>query len=111
MTIVLRRLLTLCLAAVFLLGATVQMLPSSAAMADTGGSGKTAGCTEPEAPSGKQMPNCIDRFGCLVVQALPIWPALLAVPFQWISVAYVFGAAPLLGLSLKPELSPPILAS
>jgi hypothetical protein len=108
---VVRRLLMLCLAAAFFVGATVQMLPPNAAMADPGRGDKMAGCTGPEAPPVKQMPNCIDRYGCLVVQALPVAPTLPAVPFRWISVAYAFGAAPLLGLSIKPELSPPILAS
>ena len=80
-------------------------------MADTGHSDQMAGCNESQAPPVKHMPNCVDHYGCLTVQALPTSPTLLAVPFQWISVAYSIGAAPLLGLSIKPELSPPILAS
>lgn len=111
MPTVVRRFLTLCLATALLVGATVQILPWSAAIADTGHSDQMAGCTEPQAPPVKHMPNCIDHYGCLTVQALPTSPARLVVPFQWISVAYVVGATPLLGLSVKPELTPPILAA
>jgi hypothetical protein len=108
----LRRFLTLCLVAAFFVGATVQILPWNAAMADPmGHSDEMAGCADHAPAPVKHMPNCIDHYGCLAVQALPTSPTLLAVPFQWISVAYSVRAAPLLGLSVKPELTPPILAS
>jgi hypothetical protein len=100
------------LAAALVVGATVQILPWSLAMADTmGHRDDMAGCADHAPAPVKHMPNCIDHYGCLTVQALPTSPALLAVPFQWVSVAYAIGATPLLGLSIKPELSPPILAS
>lgn len=107
---VLKRFLTLCLAAALVVGATVQILPWSAAMADTMGH-DMAGCADHAPPPVKHMPNCIDHYGCLTVQTLPISTALLATPFQWISVAYVTGATPMLGRSIEPELSPPILVS
>jgi hypothetical protein len=111
MVIVLRRLLTFCLAATFFVGATVQILPFASAMADTVvHTDKMAGCDH-DAPPVKQMPNCIDHYGCLTVQALPASPASIPVPVQWVSVAYVFGATPLLSLSVKPELTPPIPAA
>jgi hypothetical protein len=112
MVLALRRFLTLCLVATFTVGATVQILPWKAAMADTmGHSDDMASCAEHQAPPVKDMPNCIDHYGCLTVQALPTSTALLAVPYQWISVAYVFGAIPMLSLSIEPELTPPIRAS
>jgi len=111
MAMALRRFLTLCLAAALLVGATVQILPWNAAMAGTGHSDQMAGCAEHQAPPVKHMPNCIDHYGCLTVQALPTSPAMLAVPYQWMSVAYITGATPMLGLSIEPELSPPILVS
>ena len=108
----LRRFLTLCLAATFFVGATVQILPWNPAMADTmGHTDDMAGCADHAPVPVKHMPNCIDHYGCLTVQALPTSPALLVLPFQWVSVAYNVGAAPLLGLSIKPELTPPIVAS
>jgi hypothetical protein len=101
----------MCLAATFFVGATVQILPWKAAMADPmGRSDEMAGCADHAPAPVKQMPNCIDHYGCLTVQALPTTPALLAEPFQWAAVAYEFGTAPLLGLSVKPELFPPITA-
>ena len=112
MATALRRFLTLFLAATFCVGATVQILPWNAAKADTmGHSDDMAGCADHAPAPVKHMPNCIDHYGCLAVQALPTSPTLLAVPFRWVSVAYSVGAAPLLGLSIKPELTPPILAS
>jgi hypothetical protein len=54
------------------------------------------------------MPNCIDNLGCLVVQAVPASPTTVAVPFRWTAVAYSLGTASLIGLSVEPELSPPI---
>jgi hypothetical protein len=112
MATVVRRFLTLCLATALIVGATVQILPWNPAMADTmGHSDDMAGCADHAPAPVKRMPNCIDHYGCLTVQALPTSPAMLAVPFQWVSVAYSVGAALLLGLSIKPELTPPILAS
>jgi hypothetical protein len=117
-TTVLRRLLTLCLAAAFFVGATVQVLPSSMALADVGGhgnkmancNGQMSDCGDPSTPPAKHMPNCIDHFGCLTVPALATSPTALPTPFRWTSVAYVSGASSLLGQSVEPELSPPILA-
>lgn len=52
MAMVLRQLLTLCLAAAFFVGATVQLLPSSTALADVGVPGdKMAGCDGPATAS------------------------------------------------------------
>jgi hypothetical protein len=110
MAMALRRFLTLCLAAALLVGATVQVLPWNAAMADTGHSDQMAGCTEPQAPPVKHMPNCIDHYGCLTVQALPTAPTALSMPFQWAPIAYIADATSLVGRSVEPELSPPILA-
>jgi hypothetical protein len=109
MATILRRLLSICLAATFFVGATVQVLPSSMAMADTSAHADMGGgCDQPKPPCPDRGPNCIDHFGCLSVPALLIFPTALQTPFQWAAVAYEFGTAPLLGLSLKPELFPPI---
>lgn len=115
----------LALAAAFFVGATVQLLPSSTALADVGSHhDKMAGCDGPAAapakpmadcdgpgmPPTKPMPNCIDHFGCLAVPALTTAPTSLSKPVQWASVAYTSGATSLIGRSVEPELSPPILA-
>jgi hypothetical protein len=112
MSTVLRQLLSICLAATFLVVATVQVLPSSMAMADMSARADIGGgCDQPKPPCPDRGPNCIDHFGCLSVPALPISPTALPMPFQWAAVAYEFGTAPLLGLSVKPELFPPIHAA
>jgi hypothetical protein len=125
MATVLRRLLTLFLAAAFFVGATVQVLPSSAALADVGiHSDKMAGrdgasaaplkpvadCDGPGVPPAKPMANCIDHFGCLTVPALATAPTAPPTPFRWVSITYISGATSLIGRSVEPELSPPILA-
>ena len=119
MATVLRRLLTICLAATFLVGATVQLLPSSGALADLGSRAadkmadcnhQMSDCGDPSAPPAKHMPNCIDHVGCLTVPVLEASPTAVPMPFRWTSVAYISGAASLLGQSVQPELSPPILA-
>jgi hypothetical protein len=123
MATVLRRLLTLVLAAAFFVSATVRLLPSSTVLADMGvHSSKTAGCDGPPAvkpmadrdgpgmPPAKPMANCIDHFGCLTVPALATAPTALPMPFRWASIAYMSGAPSLVGRSIEPELSPPILA-
>jgi len=45
------------------------------------------------------------------VSALPVSPASVAVAFEWQSLDYDFAAVSLSGISLKPELSPPIVAA
>jgi hypothetical protein len=123
MAMVLRQLLTLFLATAFFAGATVQLLPSTTALADLGvHSDKMAGCDGPSVvkpmadcdgpvmPPAKPMSNCIGHFGCLTVPALATAPTALPTPFRWASIAYIPGATSLVGRSVEPELSPPILA-
>jgi hypothetical protein len=109
---VLKRLLTLCVALAFLVGVTAQLMPSSMAETQMTVSAEMAGgCASPQAPCTGHMPNCIDHLGCVTVSALPTSPASIAVAFEWTSLDY--GSAPesLTGISVKPELSPPILAA
>ena len=112
MAAVMKNLLTLCLALAFLAGATVQLVPSGMAATQMGERADMAGsCAGQEPPGTGQMPTCIDHIGCLTVSALPASPLSPAIPFRWTSVAYRFSATPLCGISVKPELSPPILAA
>jgi hypothetical protein len=116
MSLMLRRLLTICLAATFFVGATVHILRPSTAMADAGAQTDKMGdcdhemaeCCQP-ARSTKHLPNCFGHLGCLTVPALAVSPSALPMPFDWTSVAYVSRASSLLGQSVEPELSPPIL--
>jgi hypothetical protein len=105
-----KRLLTVCLALAFFVGATVQMLPSSMTTEEislrTGVAGGGAG---PQPPCGDHMPNCVDHVGCITVSALPASPGSEAVAFEWTPLDYDLASESLSGISLKPELSPPIL--
>jgi hypothetical protein len=112
MATLMKRLLTCCLALAFLVGATAQLVPSGMAMAEMGAhADMTGGCAAPDMPRAGHTANCIDHLGCLAIPALPTSPASLAIPFRWTSVAYHFLATPLSGISVEPELSPPILAA
>jgi len=45
------------------------------------------------------------------VSALPTSPTAIAAAFEWTSLGYVLMPESLAGISVKPELSPPILAA
>ena len=107
-----KRLLTVFLALAFILGAAVQVLPSSMAIGDMGVHTDMAdGCAGPQPPCTGHMPNCVDHVGCVTVFALPASPISVAVAFEWVSLDYDRAPESLAGISVKPELSPPILAA
>ncbi len=112
MVAVLKRLLTLCLALAFLVGVTAQLMPLSMAQADMGvRADATGGGDGPQPPCTGHMPNCVDHVGCVTVSALPASPVSVAVAFEWASLVYDRAPESLAGISVKPELSPPILAA
>jgi hypothetical protein len=112
MAAVLKPLLTICLALSFLVGVTGQLMPPSLAGAKTSVSADIAGgCPGPQPPCSGHMPNCLDHGGCIAVAALPASPASMAVPVEWTSLGYAFAPQALSGISVKPELSPPILVA
>jgi len=112
MLAVLTRILTLCLALAFLVGVTAQLMPFSIAESQVIVSAEMAGgYAGPQAPCTGHMPNCVDHVGCVTVSALPASPASIAVAFEWTSLDYDFVPQSLAGISVKPELSPPILAA
>jgi len=113
MATVLKRLLTVCLALAFLVGVTAQLMPSSMAEPQMTASAQMGGggCDGPKPPCTGHMPNCLDHGGCISVSVLPTSPATIAVPVEWTSLDYDLPPQPLAGISVKPELSPPILAT
>ena len=112
MVAVLKRLLTLCLALAFLVGVMVQLMPSSMAVAPiTVSADMAGGCAGPQPPCTGHLPNCVDHLGCVAVSALPTSPTAIAAAFEWTSLGYVLMPESLAGISVKPELSPPILAA
>jgi hypothetical protein len=107
-----KRLLRLCLALAFLLGVTAQLMPSSMAETQMTVSADMAGdCDAPQAPCTGHVPNCVDHVGCVTVSALPTSPTSIAAPVEWTLLDYDLAPEPLAGISVKPELSPPILAA
>jgi hypothetical protein len=112
MAIAVTRLLTICLALTFLVGVTAQLMPFSMAETQMTLSAEMAGgCAGPQAPCTGHVPNCIDHIGCVTVSALPASPASVAVAFEWTTLGYDLAPESLTGISIKPEISPPILAA
>jgi hypothetical protein len=112
MAAALKRLLTLGLMLALVVGTTSQLMPPSMAHPDMGLRADMAGgCDRPQLPCTGHMPNCIDHLGCLTVSALPASPVAMTVGFEWTSLNYDFAPTYLSGMSVKPELSPPILAA
>jgi len=106
-----KRLLVLSLTLAFVLGATAQLTPSSMAEPQqTMSAGMADGCDCPQPPCPRHTPNCVDHIGCITVSALPTSPATIAAPVEWTSLDYDVAPQALAGISVKPELSPPILA-
>jgi len=112
MAAVLKRLLTVCLALAFAVGVTGQVLPISMAAPQTSATADMAGgCAGPQPPCTGHMPNCLDHGGCISASAVPVSPATMAVPVEWTLLDYALTPQALAGISVKPELSPPILTA
>jgi hypothetical protein len=112
MAVISKRLLTLCMALAFLVGGTAHPMTPSMAAAHTSISAGVAGdCDGPKPPCTGHMPNCLDHGGCITISALPASPTPIAVPVEWTSLDYDLAPQALFGISVKPELSPPILAA
>jgi hypothetical protein len=112
MATIAKRLLTLCLSLAFLVSITAQLMPASTAQPDLSGcADMVGGCAGPQPPCTSHVPNCVDRVGCVTVSALPISPTSMALPVEWTSLDYNLAPESLAGISVKPELSPPILAA
>jgi hypothetical protein len=54
-------------------------------------------------------PTCIDSMGCVINIGVPAAAPLASIPFEWGTVNYFFTLAALAGVSIEPELSPPII--
>ena len=112
MATLLKRLLTVCLALAFLVGVTGQLMPSSMAEPQTTVSAEMdGGCAGPHPPCTEHLPTCLDHGGCISVSVLPTSPTTIAVPVGWTSLDYDLAPQALSGISVRPELSPPILAA
>ena len=113
MATVLKRLLTIGLALAFVASVTAQLMPMGMAAAQTVMSADMAagGCDGPKPPCTGHMPNCLDHGGCISVSVLPTFSATVAGPVEWTSLDYDLAPQALSGISVRPELSPPILAA
>jgi hypothetical protein len=112
MATVLKRLLAVCVALTFLVGLTAQLLPRSMGEVQmTVRPDMAGGCSGRQPPCTGHMPNCVDHICCVGVSALPASLASVGVAFEWTSLYFPLAPESLSGISVKPELSPPILGA
>ena len=105
-------LLTLGLMMGLVVGTMAQVAPVSMAQPDLAVSADLAdGCAGSQSPCTGHMRKCADHVCCITVSALRPSLASVGMPFEWTSLYYPLAPESLSGISVKPELSPPILAS
>ncbi len=102
----------MCLALALVLGVTAQLMPSAIAGPQaTACAGMGTGCDGAKPPCTGHAPSCVDRVGCVTISALPTSPTTVAVPVEWTLLDYNLVPVSLIGISVEPELSPPILTA
>ena len=105
-----KHLLIVSLALSLLVGGTSQFVSCAVSQAEIGlYVGKADECAEAKVSCTDQMPTCIGNAGCLMLTALPAPPASIALVFAWTSLEFESATGALAGISMRPELSPPIL--
>jgi len=93
-------------------GTMAQLAPVSMAQPDLAVAADLAdGCAGSQSPCTGHMGTCADHVCCITVSALPASLASVGMPFEWTSLYYPLAPESLSGISVKPELSPPILAA
>jgi hypothetical protein len=112
MAAVFHRVLTLCLAVTLIVGVPGGLVSCGMAEAQVVMSGHTADeCSATQPPCADHRSTCIDYLGCAAVPGVAASPALFAVVLEWTSPRYEPPRSTLSGISIEPELSPPILAA
>jgi hypothetical protein len=112
MATVLKRLLPLGLMLALVIGTTAQLVPVSMAQTDLAVFADLAdGCSGSHSSCPGHVRTCADHVCCVTVSALPASLRTVAVAVEWRRVYYNLAPESLSGISVKPELSPPILAA
>ena len=114
----LNRLCIVLLAVAFVASATMQLMPH--AIAASAGADAAVPCDmmdmktdtapagAPDMPCKGKIPDCADSLGCAVFVDLPARPHGAPVAVHWTKVAWSAAQPSLAGLTLEPELTPPI---
>jgi len=111
MAAVLHRVLIFFLVLALAAGTSGRFVPSGIDHTDMATAGMVGGPGAPDSPCPGHTPNCVDHLGCIAAPALPAAPAAMAVALAWVSLDYEPAPQSLSGISVQPELSPPILAA
>jgi len=67
-----------------------------------------SGCDHPAAPDNRPLPPYLSGFGCLLVITVPPAPMTPAAQVAYGTAHYFSALMPLVGLTVEPELFPPI---
>ncbi|HJU15801.1 MAG TPA: hypothetical protein VJ770_04965 [Stellaceae bacterium] len=122
MRAVLHRLIASLMMFAFLGAMSVQAIPSAEALGLAGSEQATKAGTDcsrmavghPERrasqpmPDKGPMPDCVKKMGCIDSLVIPSRSGELATPVSYTPVAYWVPAQPRAGLSVEPDLFPPI---
>lgn len=109
----LHRLGVLLLAFAFVVGLTAQVAagawmmngcPMSMASSDM-----PAGDTQSDAPCNGLTLACIDALGCAMPTVAPAPPMEASITLKWVAATFAFPDISMSGLSVEPDLTPPIL--
>jgi hypothetical protein len=108
-----KRIATCLLALTIALAATLQIVPSAPVSIDKPAMSMAgmdmSDCNHPTPPCQGMTPACIDSMGCLMTVAVPPAPVAPPTPFKWGAVIYSLSVTTLIGVTIEPELFPPIL--
>jgi hypothetical protein len=112
MAAVFHRLLTLCLALGLVVGVPMRLVPCGMAETPVGvAADNDDGCAPAQRACTEPGPSCVDHVGCIAQPGVPAALRLPLVPFEWTALAYNGAISRLSGISIEPELSPPIRAA
>ncbi|HEY0524440.1 MAG TPA: hypothetical protein VGD08_13690 [Stellaceae bacterium] len=115
--LMLRWLSVLLLVLALVASTTMQLMPHAFAVPPAGSAApcEMMNIATPEAPTGSSdmpckgmIPVCQDSLGCAVVFDLPIPPRAAPVAVDWMQVVWTVVQSTLAGLTVEPEVSPPI---
>lgn len=109
----LHRVSVLLLAFAFVVGLTAQVTAAGAwtmnGCASAASMGTSSHDSQSDTPCNGLTPACIDSVGCAVPTALPVPPLSASTMFEWVAATFTLPDNSMSGLSVEPDLTPPIL--
>jgi hypothetical protein len=109
----LRRVSVILLAFAFVVGLTAQVAAGAWTMhgcpMSAASMGTSSQDSQSDTPCNGLTPACMDSVGCAVPTALPVPQLLASTMFEWVAATFTLPDNSMSGLSVEPDLTPPIL--